>query len=233
MKRLMVTEVYDSVDVTVKYCDYNGVRGANIPFNFQFIQLNRVEPNVSYNEAQARQRGKGTPFEPRSIKSLIDPWISKLPEMCWNSWVLGNHDNIRVGTRIGVEFIDLSNTLKLLLGGTPFSYYGEELGMVNLGEDKISFQDCQDLAAINLVGLKFLLLKKINSQNAINAIYYPNAINQGGPQNYMTFSRDYERTPMQWNNESQNAGFTDSSVKPWLPVNENYVDLNVQVDILI
>jgi glycosidase len=148
MKRLMVTEVYDSVDVTVKYCDYNGVRGANIPFNFQFIQLNG-HGNKSINEAQP----VGVPFEPRSIKSLMDPWISKLPKMCWNSWVLGNHDNPRVGTRIGAEFIDLSNTLKLLLGGTPFSYYGEELGMINLGKDKISFQECQDLAAINLVGL--------------------------------------------------------------------------------
>ena len=38
-------------------------------------------------------------------------------------------------------------------------------------------------------------------------------------------ARDHARTPVQWNN-SQYAGF--SSVKPWMRVNDNYVDINVE-----
>ena len=39
--------------------------------------------------------------------------------------------------------------------------------------------------------------------------------------------RDNARTPMQWNN-SANAGFTTGT--PWLGVNPNYVDINVESD---
>ena len=44
---------------------------------------------------------------------------------------------------------------------------------------------------------------------------------------YMCYriSRDNARTPMQWNS-SKNAGFTDG--KPWLKVNQNYTDINVE-----
>ena len=41
------------------------------------------------------------------------------------------------------------------------------------------------------------------------------------------FSRDNSRTPMQWNAEA-NAGFT--SGKSWLPVNENYIDINAEAE---
>ena len=44
------------------------------------------------------------------------------------------------------------------------------------------------------------------------------------PANSIVDSRDLERTPMQWN-DSQFAGF--SSVKPWLPVNDNHTKINV------
>lgn len=38
-------------------------------------------------------------------------------------------------------------------------------------------------------------------------------------------SRDNARTPMQWNHET-NAGFT--SGEPWMPLNENYKEINVE-----
>jgi alpha-glucosidase len=42
-------------------------------------------------------------------------------------------------------------------------------------------------------------------------------------------SRDYERTPMQWDS-STNAGFCASDVTPWLPVAEDYQVYNVAVE---
>ncbi|XP_015111696.1 maltase 1 [Diachasma alloeum] len=46
-----------------------------------------------------------------------------------------------------------------------------------------------------------------------------------GPAKYTEKSRDPVRTPMQWD-DSTNAGFNEGG-KPWLPVNENFIDLNL------
>jgi hypothetical protein len=49
-----------------------------------------------------------------------------------------------LGSRIGADFIDLAQVLNLLLGGTPITYYGEEIGMLDLPKDKLSYHECQD-----------------------------------------------------------------------------------------
>lgn len=151
---MLVVEVYDEAPITMQYCLYNNVPAAQFPFNFQFIQLRN-----GINLANGQQ---GLPFKPENLKNLIDPWINSLPASCWSNWQvissnlsffflsnfnqLGNHDNTRVGTRVGEEYIDLANTLNLLLGGTSVTYYGEEIGMVDLPKDKLSFEECQDEA---------------------------------------------------------------------------------------
>lgn len=53
-----------------------------------------------------------------------------------------------------------------------------------------------------------------------------NACNQGNPDNYLDYSRDPARTPYQWDNTT-NAGFSSSS-KTWLPVAQDYVEINLQ-----
>ena len=43
--------------------------------------------------------------------------------------------------------------------------------------------------------------------------------------------RDPERTPLQWNTDNENAGFTDAGVVPWLPVSSDYVNTNADSQI--
>jgi glycosidase len=50
----------------------------------------------------------------------------------------------RVGTRLYQENVKLANALVLLIGGTPFTYYGEEIGMEDLKHNSITFEQCQD-----------------------------------------------------------------------------------------
>lgn len=57
---------------------------------------------------------------------------------------LGNHDCARVASRVGQKNVDLLNALNLLLGGTPLTYYGEEIGMEDLPYDALTFEESQD-----------------------------------------------------------------------------------------
>merc|ERR1712110_150106 len=49
----------------------------------------------------------------------------------WPNFCFGNHDSSRVASRYGEDKVDFMNMLLLLLPGTPFTYYGEEIGMVD------------------------------------------------------------------------------------------------------
>lgn len=48
-----------------------------------------------------------------------------------------------------------------------------------------------------------------------------------GPNDYNRISRDPARTPLQWD-DTQNAGFSTSKNKTWLPVATNYREVNIK-----
>jgi alpha-glucosidase len=50
----------------------------------------------------------------------------------WTNWTLGNHDEIRLATRLPPGHERLAALLLLTLRGTPFLYYGDELGMTQV-----------------------------------------------------------------------------------------------------
>ena len=72
----------------------------------------------------------------RKYFKCIESWEVNLPEKGWPTYVLSNHDLLRSYNRFGIggnkyEKAYITSLLLLTLRGTPFIYYGEEIGMQN------------------------------------------------------------------------------------------------------
>jgi len=74
----------------------------------------------------------------RSFRDALARWYSVLPAAGWPNLTMSNHDQSRHGTRFGsknknVQLARMQMTAMLLLTvrGTPFVYYGEEIGMTD------------------------------------------------------------------------------------------------------
>ena len=93
------------------------------------------------------------------------------------------------------------------LRGIPFIYQGQEIGM----ENKVfrSVDEVDDIGTLDQY--QIALNAGCTVEEALKAI--------------TRYSRDNARTPMQWT-AGENAGFTEGT--PWLPVNENYKEINVE-----
>ncbi len=133
-ERLLIGEIYLPLEQLVTYYGADPVtpdanttlgqspspvlRGADMPFNFQLIL---------------------TPWQPDRIAALIRQYESLLPPGAWPNWVLGNHDQSRLATRLGADQLRIAALLLLTLRGTPTLYYGDELGMPDtpIGPDQI------------------------------------------------------------------------------------------------
>jgi alpha-glucosidase len=118
-KRVFIGEIYLSVKQLVSYYG-KGLRGANLPFNFQLILC-------AWNAG--------------TIAQIVREYEAALPVGAWPNWVLGNHDQARIASRIGPEQARVAAMLLLTLRGTPTIYYGEEIGMVNVPVPPAEVQD--------------------------------------------------------------------------------------------
>lgn len=72
---------------------------------------------------------KTEPWKPRKVDASIEQYMQLLPEDGWPNWVLGSHDVPRLATRLGQAQARVASLLMLTLPGTPFIYYGDELGL--------------------------------------------------------------------------------------------------------
>jgi alpha-glucosidase len=108
-ERVMVAETYLPIKRLVAYYGEAG-DGAHLPFNFKLIQ---------------------TEWSADAVADVISRYEAALPTWAQPNWVLGNHDNPRVATRIGREAARAAAVLLLTLRGTPTLYYGDELGMID------------------------------------------------------------------------------------------------------
>jgi alpha-glucosidase len=126
--RVLIGEIYLPVQQLMTYYGAD-LKGAQLPFNFQLLQC------AWSAEALAR-----------SILNYYDA----LPAGAWPNWVLGNHDQPRIATRIGARQARVAAMLLLTLPGTLTLYYGEELEMTNV---PIPPDQVQDPAEKNEPGL--------------------------------------------------------------------------------
>ena len=75
-------------------------------------------------------------WSPRQFQKTIQRWEGALASDAWPNYVLGNHDVPRLASRYqpgeADERLRAAAALLLTLRGTPFIYYGEEIGMRQL-----------------------------------------------------------------------------------------------------
>jgi alpha-glucosidase len=105
--RVLIGEIYLPVERLVTYYGVDR-KGVHLPFNFQLL---RCEWNA------------------RAILELVRDYEAMLPEGGWPNWVLGNHDNHRIASRVNAAQARVAAMLLLTLRGTPTMYYGDEIGM--------------------------------------------------------------------------------------------------------
>lgn len=178
----------------------------NMFFHFDLMSLDRDGDEVFW---MRKDKWKLTEF-----KKIHSDWDSVFSTKGWGSMYLSNHDFPRSVSRWANDSLEywhnsatMLQTFLLTMRGTPYFYFGDEIGMTNVRFDKIEYY--KDINTLN----RFELLK----QNNISLADFIT--------NEKEAARDNARTPMQWDN-SKYAGFTIS--EPWIRVNANYENgLNV------
>ena len=105
--RVLIGEIYLPLERLVAYYGEK-LAGVHLPFNFQLLF---------------------TAWQASAVAALIDEYERALPAGAWPNWVLGNHDQKRVATRVGSRQARIAAMLLLTLRGTPTLYYGDEIGM--------------------------------------------------------------------------------------------------------
>jgi alpha-glucosidase len=73
-----------------------------------------------------------SPWTPQLARQVVDSLEAALPPGAWPNYVLGNHDEPRLASRIGRQQARVAAMLLLTLRGTPTLYYGDEIGMMDV-----------------------------------------------------------------------------------------------------
>jgi alpha-glucosidase len=124
-ERAFVGEVFVFDPETVSR--YVGPGQLHLAFNFAFL---------------------ATPWSAEAFFKQMEPVLSRLPEASWPTWVLSNHDLPRAASRYQKagapdddERLKVAALMLTTLRGTPWVYYGEEIGMRDVPVPKARWQD--------------------------------------------------------------------------------------------
>jgi alpha-glucosidase len=112
----------DPADMVVYYGEAES-QEIDLPFNFGLILL---------------------PWKAEAIHNFVNAYDAVIPKHGWPNYVLGNHDQHRLATRVGGrDQARVAAMLLLTLRGTPFIYNGDELGIENVDIPQHLVQDPQ------------------------------------------------------------------------------------------
>ncbi|MGL4623546.1 MAG: glycoside hydrolase family 13 protein [Culicoidibacterales bacterium] len=168
--------------------------------------------HISLDEQPGKAKWDLRPLQLTELKTVFNKWQTELDGQGWNSLFWNNHDLPRIVSRWGndkeyrVESAKMLATLLHGMQGTPYIYQGEEIGMTNVRFATIEEYD--DIETRNMYNER--IEQGYTNEEIMNSIYAK--------------GRDNARTPMQWSNAAH-GGFTEGT--PWLTVNPNYTEINV------
>ncbi|MCK6259283.1 alpha-glucosidase [Fictibacillus sp. KIGAM418] len=194
---------------------YDAMTVGEIPFvapedGLKYVGEDRHELNTLFHFQVADDMPS---WEMLRYKEIQQTWYDGLHGKGWNSQFLNNHDHTRQVTRYGndkkyrIESAKLLAAMVHTLPGMPYIFQGEEIGMTGVRFDTIG--EYHDIAMKNKYEEE--TSKGRDPQEVLHEL--------------QPLSRDNSRTPMQWNS-SENAGFSEG--KPWLNMNPNYKEINVE-----
>ncbi|MDB4974864.1 MAG: alpha-glucosidase [Myxococcaceae bacterium] len=131
----------------------------------------------------------------RHVRALIEEIERAFPEPYTPTWVFGNHDRVRLLSRLrGHEpKAKLFATLQLTVRGVPFIYYGEEIGMEHA--------EVPLVRGLDPVAMRHRKIPQWLARRLARA--------------GMLLNRDESRAPMQWHG-GEHAGFSEGAIQPWL-----------------
>jgi alpha-glucosidase len=109
--RVLIGELYLPLERLVTYYG-SDLSAVHLPFNFALLWA-----------AWTREK-----WAAPAVGRLIAEYEGALPPGAWPNWVIGNHDQPRVATRLGAAQARVAMVLLLTLRGTPTLYYADELG---------------------------------------------------------------------------------------------------------
>ncbi len=147
------------------------------------------------------------------FKKVFSSWDEVIDQGGWINIFLDNHDFPRMVSRWGNDDTYRKESAKMLavliltMRGTPCLFQGSEIGMTN-----VEFSSIEDYKDIEIKNFYKEHIKKGGEEIDFLKAVYVNG-------------RDNVRTPIQWD-DSPNGGF--SKVEPWIKVNPNYVNINVE-----
>ncbi|HEX3724439.1 MAG TPA: alpha-amylase family glycosyl hydrolase [Nitrolancea sp.] len=121
-ERLLIGELYLPIERLVAYYGPDGDI-LHLPHNFHLMRQT---------------------WDALHIGAVIDFYEGRLPNFAWPNWVMSNHDNPRLASRIGAGQARVAAMMLLTLRGTPTLYYADELGMLDVAIPSELIQDPEE-----------------------------------------------------------------------------------------
>jgi alpha-glucosidase len=138
---MVIGEAFGDPATLMRFIGGDALDGLHLAFNFQLIREGRTsEGNTAWDAAR--------------IRRVVDQTEAALPAGAWTNYVWGNHDVSRFVSRYNIdgrgrERARLAAMLLLTLRGTPFIYYGDEIGMEDVPIPEERAQDPARFAGPN------------------------------------------------------------------------------------